>query len=477
MAYTRFPADGPAADRRATQREKTVPREFGSRERRERGNGRAARTSTDATALNPVVTAFLISLFIPLIFSVGGLALDASRVVILLCLLPVTGLFLSGRGGQMRAEDMLLFAYVGWISIAFFVYGGFGQIEFIGISIAEMITPYLLARCFIRTEAQYTAMIRLVVAIIAVMACAAAVESVTGFRVFNRIFDVIGQTHSGIGASYEQRLGLTRAGTVFQHPILYGVAMSLFFAIAIHTPRAADPKKTGGARNGIIVGAATFFSLSTGAWLSLIVQIGLLMWDRIFIAFKARWKTFMWLAAAGYVTIDLLSNRTPFEVFVSYATLNSGTGYMRILIFIYGMDNVWANPIFGLGLGNWVRPGWMHASSVDNFWLLQAMRTGIPAFLLIALTYGLVLYRLARRRMPNERLRLQRNAYVYGLAGVALALCTVHVWGPVLYLLVFMLGAASWMHTLPDTSDQDPEMRPGRDRSPRHTQRRTASRF
>lgn len=443
---------------------------------RPRSPGRAARTGTDATALSPVVTAFLISLFIPLIFSVSGLALDASRVLILLYMLPVTGLFLSGRGGPIRAEDMLLFAYVFWISLAFLVYGGFGMTEFIGISAAEMITPYLLARCFIRTEAQYTAMVRLLVVIIAVMACAAAIESTTGFRVFNRMFDVIGQTHSGIGVSYEQRLGLTRAGTVFQHPILYGVAMSLFFAIAINTPRADDPNRTGGARNGIIVVVAAFFSLSTGAWLSLVVQTGLMMWDRIFLAFKARWKTFMWLAAAGYVTIDLLSDRTPFEVFVSYATLNSQTGYWRILIFLYGMDNIWANPIFGLGLGDWVRPGWMISSSVDNFWLLQAMRTGIPAFLLIALTYGLVLYRLARRRMPNERLRLQRNAYVYGLVGVAFSLCTVHVWGPVLYLLIFMLGAASWMHTLPDTPDQDQDPGPARGRGARHARRQASSR-
>jgi len=50
-----------------------------------------------------------------------------------------------------------------------------------------------------------------------------------------------------------------------------------------------------------------------------------------------------------------------------------------------------AHPVFGIGYGDWARPNWIPAS-VDNFWLLTAMRHGVPGLGFLAAAFILVLF-------------------------------------------------------------------------------------
>ena len=43
------------------------------------------------------------------------------------------------------------------------------------------------------------------------------------------------------------------------------------------------------------------------------------------------------------------------------------------------MLNVWKYPLLGIGLGEWERPAWMFSSTIDAFWLVIMIRTGVPA--------------------------------------------------------------------------------------------------
>lgn len=398
----------------------------------------------DTTPLSAVVVIFLIASFLPLQpYNFGGLALTPARMTLLLFFLPCLYWLATGRAGRLRAADYLLFGFVFWQSLSLLVNAGTDVIEFIGISAIEFLTPYLLARTLIRTPGQYRKAIRLCLVMVAMLAGAAAIEATTEIRIFNRIFDAVGRTYPPVPDQYERRLGMLRASGTFQHPIMFGVIMSLFFAPFFYMRRRNG--KQGGPRRAAWSAAATFFSLSTGAWLSTLTQVGLILWGAVFRDKAWRWKVLMFLTALGYVTVDLLSNRTPFEVFVSYMTLNTGTGYMRVLIFSYGMDNVWAHPIFGLGLDDWERPSWMYSSSVDNFWLVAAMRYGIPAFLFCAGSYIATMIHLGRAKITDPAVALERNGLVFAMIGVALSACTVHLWGTSLYFLLFMWGAGGWM--------------------------------
>ena len=114
----------------------------------------------------------------------------------------------------------------------------------------------------------------------------------------------------------------------------------------------------------------------------------------------------------------MVSNRAPLVVLISYITFSTSTAYNRILIWRYGTDDVMGSPLFGIGLNDWSRPIWM-GSSVDNFWLLWAMRYGLVGFLLLAIPILLILYKVIRRDFSAEGgLDNCRKGYVFSIVGL-----------------------------------------------------------
>ncbi len=403
---------------------------------------------------------FVITLFIPLQYRLGSLLLTPQRIMLLVLFFPALFMWLSGRAGRFLAADFLILAYLVWGALSFLSNHGTRLIQLIGITTVETFGAYLVARCFIRTTDDLRRVAKTLFILMLFMIPAAALESLTKARIYNDLFGMLGHTFPWV--NYEPRMGMYRAQAVFEHPILYGVFTSMAFSLIYLTPRPGKQKVYGWWR-AWAVGAAGFFSLSSGAYLSIMTQIGLMVWDRLTRAVRNRWKIFIALVIAGYVTIDLLSNRTPFQVFASYMTFNSGTAYWRILIFRYGMENVWAHPIFGIGLSNWSRPSWMHTSSVDNFWLLTAMRNGIPAFLLIAAAFTVTVLKLSFMQIRDFALDKARYAMIFGILGLSMALASVHVWGATYMFMMFILGLSSAVLTMPepaggdDTGQEDPE--------------------
>ncbi|WKL39822.1 O-antigen ligase family protein (plasmid) [Sinorhizobium meliloti] len=77
------------------------------------------------------------------------------------------------------------------------------------------------------------------------------------------------------------------------------------------------------------------------------------------------------------------SNQTPVKFYISHFTFDAQTGWYRLAIWEFGSASVLNHPILGIGLTEYARPSWMGSASVDNFWLLIAIRHGIPAVVLM----------------------------------------------------------------------------------------------
>ena len=155
----------------------------------------------------------------------------------------------------------------------------------------------------------------------------------------------------------------------------------------------------------LIVIAATFFSLSSGPFTALATQSGLIGWDKLTSKIKYRWSLLAGLFAFAYVTVDLLSNRSPVQVFISILTFNPRSAWNRMNIWHYGTAEVGRHPIFGIGLGEWERAEWM-SRSMDNFWLVIAVRHGLPGFILYI--GPILLHRLQGRTTAPERSAVDR---------------------------------------------------------------------
>ena len=390
------------------------------------------------------VLIYLIVVVVPFHFNAGPVLLTGVRAFLLFLIVPLTIKLLSGKYGRLVAADFLFFLHMGWAAIALSVNNPDRTVQFIGSNAVEFLGGYILARAYVRSPEVLMAVWKLLFVFVILTLPLAAFEAVTARPIAIEMISKLPGIQSLANIVMESRMGLDRAQVVFAHPIHYGLFCSVTFSLCV----VGMKKEWGNFRRILTTGmicAGVFLSLSSGALLPVALQIGLIIWAAVFDKLKARWMLLMSLIVLAYITIDLLSNRTPIRVFMSYATFSPHNAFWRGLIFEFGIQNVWDNPIFGLGLNDWKRPGWMHASTVDNFWLLIAMQFGIPGFILLVIGYFEILIRIGISKVDADPLTWRlRRAYMFSFIGLTLTLSTVHVWTNIYSFTFFMLGSGVW---------------------------------
>ena len=397
-----------------------------------------------------ILLLFMLGMVIPIWMRVGSLLLMPHRIVLLILFVPLLIVLFSGRAGRVRAWDILMMLSAAWAALALAVKGtslGASITQQIGIYVLESFGAYLLARVAIRSSADFIYFTRLFFFALLVLVPFGVLEAVTHRAVMLELIP------KSVGIVYTaERWGLRRAQTVFGHPILFGVFCSIGFGLFWHVMR-TRVTQIGGATMAFV---GTFVSLSSGALVSITMQVIFIGWDICTRAMSKRWTVFAVLSALAYLAIDLLSNRTPFHVLITYATFNSGSAYNRILIWRFGMENVWANPMFGLGadITTWSRPSWM-SSSADNYWLLLTMQYGIPCFLLLAGALWLIIRKVALAPLVSPVDMACRAGYLTAAGGLIIAGGTVHFWHGVMAFVMFFLGSGVWIIDAADKGGHD----------------------
>ncbi|MEM7211016.1 MAG: O-antigen ligase family protein [Pseudomonadota bacterium] len=394
------------------------------------------------SGLPTTVIAFLICLALPVVFHAGGLRLSPYRLVLLAAFLPFVLRWLSGDAGRVRPPDLIVLAIAVWSAFSFIVVHGTTGIEAAGIVFIETFVPYLIARVCIRDLAGFKAMVQLLFRIILVLLPFAMIETLTSENLLNAIVDIALQTYPDV--EKPPRLGLDRVQGPFEHPILFGVFCGSAFALVFYTLRQSMRLRRAG-----VVFVTAGLSLSSGPLSALIAQFGLLIWDRLMVSLPNRWGVLAALSIVAYVVVDLLSNRTPAEVFISYAAFNSETAYNRLLIWEWTWVNVWDHPWFGLGNGEWKRL-WFMTPSVDMFWMQRTMVHGLPVGLLnIALLLWLVIAVALRGDLAPETAEC-RKGLIISLASLFIAGMTVHFWNATFVWYMFLLGSTVWILNAPE---------------------------
>lgn len=421
--------------------------------------------------LHPIVAIYLLTIVIPVGFHVGDTFLNLQRCVLLVLIIPLFVSFLCGRAGRFILTDFLfLFALV-WMPISLFQTTPTQAISFSGSVGIEFFGGYLIGRIFIRSRADLIALFRTLVLIVLCLLPFAIFETLTSrpllIEMFNQLPDPFRRMTD---VQHAPRMGFYRAQTVFVHPILSGLFCSVVFSLCYVGLQGvfSDTRRL---IYSTLVFLTAFLSLSSGALLALLLQLALIGWAFLFKKLTWRWWLLVGLLVLTYVAIDILSNRTPLRVFMSYATFSAHNAFWRSIIFEWGMMNVFgstehgipAAPMFGIGLNSWVRPDFMRSESVDNFWLVLLMRHGTPYALAIMFGYGFLLVQLLRLRLQEASdLFYLRRAICFSLIGLAFTLSTVHVWNQTFSFLFFILGASSWLvhaktegNSEPTSEDED----------------------
>ena len=373
----------------------------------------------------------------------GGLRLPPYRII-LLVVVPIAlwKLCFAGKGTRLKAFDYFFFAFGAWIVFSFSMHpGDAGGIEAGGSQALDCIGGYLIARVYIRTIGQFVAALKLLSGAVIVSGLIALPELFTGRHFAHEIMRAITGIH--VPTDMGQRFGLTRAYGTFDHPIHLGTFSCALFAVFWY----AASTWTGRLVRGGLVAVATLTAISSAPILGLLLQCGLIVWDMATRAIKGRVVLTIGAVVLALLTVSALSSRSVFTLIATYLTLNPWTGYYRLLIWENGIANVMAHPWIGIGLADWLRPIWMVSSSIDAFWLVTAMRNGVPAIVLLVTAITLLGYGTARvsRRHPDMILRRYAKAWFISLTAMVLVGCTFHFWNVLACFFFFFLGLAGWI--------------------------------
>lgn len=394
----------------------------------------------------PIVLYFFAVLF-PMAVQAGPLFLTGVRVILMVMLLPLIIKVLTGRAGRLLFTDLFMILHVLWMAVALHVNNPAQVISQIGSVGVEFLGGYLLARVYVRSREDFLAVCRGMMIMVLFTLPFALYEARTGTPLIIQTINKLPIINSLGNVNIEPRLGLQRVQGMMTHPIHYGLFCSSAISLTMLGLAGVLPS---GRRLLAVAGImlCTFLSLSSGALLPMVMQVFLFVWAAALDRTGRPWLILLALMVVAYVAIDLLSTRTPVRVFFSYAAFSSHNAYWRGIIFDWGMKNVWANPIFGIGLNDWVRPFYMYSGSMDNFWLVMAVRYGIPGFLFIAVGYAVGLAQVGRRNFTADpELARLRRAWMFTFTGITFTLCTVHIWTTIHSFTFFLFGAGMWFIT------------------------------
>lgn len=420
------------------------------------GSGSAAQSSETSDRLPLVAGLYLLCVVIPISFNAGPLAMTNLRLLLLVMTVPLMVQIFTGKYGKVYLTDYVYVLFIGWSTVSLAVNNPMMVVQNAGSTAIEFLGGYAVGRAYIRTPGQFLSLCKWLIVLVLITTPFSIMEALNGRPMIVEAIRSIPGVSSVAPVYIEGRMGLERVQSVFAHPIHYGLFCSVAFSmtfVALEDRISLVPRT--------ILSAAIMFTgflaLSSGALLAMILQLGLISWFFMFRNTPSRWWILVGLFAFAYVVIDLLSNRTPIRVFMSYATFSAHNAYWRGIIFEWGMKNIWANPIFGLGLRDWVRPSFMYSGSMDNFWLVMGVRYGIPGFVLLAIGYIYGIYRVMRRNFDSDRqLLLIRRAWVFTFMGLTFTLCTVHVWTNIYSFVFFMFAAGMWLIAAEPASGEAP---------------------
>lgn len=393
---------------------------------------------------------FLFFVFLPIAKEIGGLLLSPTRVFLLIATIPFAVQCLTGKYGRVTIVDILMSLHGLWIFVSLIANHGASVVPFAGITTVELAGGYFVGRALVRDADDYRYIFKFILIGLIILLPFSIVENLTAKIIIPDLLRPVFDTHTR-ARSADGRLGLERVQSVFDHPILWGMFCSLTISNYMKCLRGPMVWRLLFVALSIWL---TFSSLSSGPLLAIGLQTALLLWGWIT---KDRWLLCAILAALAFIAVDIASDRGPIKLLISYATFNKGSAWTRIIQFEWGMRNLQGNMLFGIGLRDWIRPAWLTGASVDNFWLLTAMRYGATAFFTIFGAFIVHVIIGAYAKISDPEIRKIRIGHMIALVALILISVTVHIWGNMSIFAMFYLGAGAWLYTTPLDKGPDPE--------------------
>jgi O-Antigen ligase len=351
---------------------------------------------------------------------IAGSKFTVGRMGVTLLFLPAfVAMFRPGR--RLLMPDFLAFSIAIWMIIAKGSVAGSKGIFAAGATSLEFIAGYWAARAFIASPAALDAFVRVLKFLTMVAVALAMLDTISGrwlsHDVAAAIFGnpVLGPVFRG---------NMIRATSTFDHPILFGVFCGSILAIVLFWEKNALKRIF----FTCICFVGCFLSQSSAALMCFGLTLLAYVYERLLQSFAKRWLVF-WLILAASLTSVFLVTTHPVGWLVSHLTLDPESGYFRMLIWDAALAKINDSPLFGYTVelfGDEILD-----ATVDSVWLVDALRFGIPAVVLLILVNiaAILPIKGMSERTPNGvYIEDMHFAFTIVLVLFMFAGITVHFW-------------------------------------------------
>jgi hypothetical protein len=220
-----------------------------------------------------------------------------------------------------------------------------------------------------------------------------------------------------------ERLGIVRAQSTLDHPILFGAFETVCATVFLH---AKTP------RHLLFMSVSVFgiiLSLSSAPLMAFVLALGAYCYGKILNKFPWRWKAFWTIVGIFIGAIFVLSN-SPVGWIIDHLTFDAENGYFRLATWYAAFDRIAESP--------WI--GFFKEKSgsdfldftVDCVWLVCALVYGLPTIVLLLLANLASFWRsLPEPRQSTEDddfMRHLRMGFTAALVMFMFIGLTVHYW-------------------------------------------------
>lgn len=330
-------------------------------------------------------------------------------------------------------SDAVLILPGAWMLIASAQTGDTRWLSFGGSNAMELCVPYAAARGLLRTEGQMLSIIRLFALCVGITGYLAILDSLTGIYIIKLTVTAI----TGVPTFHwiEYRLGIMRAYSVYEHPILLGVASVAGIMITLYVDMRGRWVVLGGCFIGL------FLSLSSGPVAGMACGLAIFAYDRMTQGIRRRWYLLAVLVTVP-LTLLFIFHPSPWGVLFRLVLFDPQTAWWRVWTFELLWPGIMASPWVGYGDPRLAAVA-MGATTVDGQWLSLIIAFGFPT----AIGVLLVMFGCCSVSTgPFSPARLSPQAVLMARClGIIMFLfffigCTVTYWGTMYLASSFLAG-------------------------------------
>lgn len=337
----------------------------------------------------PLIAFYALLMPAGLALDIGGVMLPPYRVA-LMVMAPFAIFEMARRNMRLTLPDYLLILGSIWVVPAYMMTSGVGKaIEGGGSFVIDSLGSYLIGRAYITDVRRLRAFLQRALPGVIIIAIILAIEAISHKLLIADLFP----QRARLDKLYEVRLGLLRARASFPHSISAGFFMTSLLPLYFMS----------GLRNskwvGTVASLFAVFTVSSSALLTIVFSAFLMGYRMVFTRLLKMRERMIYLAFAFgglFLSLELFTGAGAARTLIRNFTLDPRSGYYRIMIWDYGTASVARKPIFGIGDAPMPRAKWMVTETIDNHWLMLAVKFGLPCAVMVFLGVTIAIWRCSK---------------------------------------------------------------------------------